>query len=147
MSKKFILTQPQDSNSYSPSLCVDRHGVLAALLFACLSFSDLFSKSENIPFLSDIRKSSNLLCDGISQSEDHQAEDKSHTSKDPRNDVNLLLQLFLICLKCHKIINNNAPQGTYFFIYCTNYKSSEEKTGGQSLHILFVGWSLYSNPM
>ena len=97
--QSFILTQPQDSYSCIP-LSVDRHGVLTALLFARLGFLDLFSKSENI-FLSGMaeKKASNLLCDGIRQSKDHQAEDKSHASKDPRNDVDLLLQLLLlICL-------------------------------------------------
>ena len=82
---------------------------MTALLFARLGFLDLFSKSENI-FLSDLaeKKTSNLLCDGIRQSKDHQAEDESHASKDPRNDVDLLLQLLLLfCLKSVTIVSTS----------------------------------------
>lgn len=72
-----------------------------ALLFARLIFH-VFSESENILFVLAQKMVLIRLCDGISETKDHQAEDESHASKNPGDDVDLVLQLFLICLRKKK---------------------------------------------
>ena len=52
-----------------------------ALLFARLIFH-VFSESENILFVLAQKMVLIRLCDGISETKDHQAEDESHASKD-----------------------------------------------------------------